>query len=111
MAGVASRILTFLTDLEAGQAFGIGELRELGLTDAQASTGMYRIIKNEQWPVEVISRGRLWRNAATATGEVETDDDGSAVAFDVVERTSDKVMLMADADGYLWLAKRIGVAE
>jgi hypothetical protein len=107
MAGVVmDKILAYLAGLEAGQAFGVGELKELGLSESQAATGMYRIVKADRWPVEVISAGKLWRNAAVHAESL----DPEPMRFTVREHMGTTALLVDD-EGWLWLAKRVGVTD
>lgn len=82
---------------------------ETGLTGEQVAAVMYRAAKRPDPPVKVEQRGYVWRVLAGPEAEAEVVDDGM-ISFEVVEHLGDSLVL-ADFDGGLWLAKRIGRAE
>ena len=97
-------VVAHLATLESGTVIDRKQLAEAtGLDQTQVQAVMYRLAKQDDPPVKVISRGLLWQTLTPA----EDIDDGSAVAFDVIERLGDSLVL-GDGDGGLWLAKRIG---
>lgn len=101
-------VLLGVLAVRQGTVTNLAELTvQTGLTDQQVKSGMYRIIRGGKWPVEVIQQGHLWKIGTTDTA-VEVDDN--TITFDVVEHAG-HVMVIADAAGALWVARRIGALD
>jgi hypothetical protein len=109
MGGVSTtpKVLTYLSTLAPGAIFDLGQVVEgTGLERQQAQAAIYLIMKRETWPLEVLQRGHTWRNTATAPEESDPD----AFAGTVVDRAGGH-LIIRDDEGYLYLVKRIGLAE
>lgn len=90
-----------------GEVVRVEELAtETGLDLYQVKTGMYRLVRDQKWPVETIQKGHLWKIGHQAGAETDPD----RASFSVVEHLGGALVL-ADPDGGLWLAKRIGVTS
>jgi hypothetical protein len=108
---VSAALLGCLTTLEKNEVFSMDYLCEaLSLTQGQVQTGMYRLLRAEKWPVEIIAAGRLWRNLAEPThspaaAEAEPEP---AMLVEVIE--DHDVFKVLNIDGFVYLARRVGLA-
>jgi hypothetical protein len=79
-----------------------------GLTGEQVAAVMYRAALREDPPIRVEERGYVWR----VLGAPEPEEQGDPDAFvgTVVDRAGGH-LIIRDQEGYLYLVKRIGLAE
>lgn len=104
---ITAQVLGYLSQARPGEAITLSKLVvELGLTDPQAQAAMYRIVQGRKWPLEVISAGRLWRNAASEAPE-EPEPTGPTVTI-IEDIDTVKVL---NIDGYVYIARWVGTAE
>ncbi len=108
--GITSKLITYMSGLLPGTVTLPMLEKATGLDRRQIQGAMYRLAKDGTFPLEVISAGHVWRTLAPVDAPEGEPDDGSAVAFDVIEHLGGALVLR-DADGALWLAKQIGRAD
>jgi hypothetical protein len=106
--GVEPRVIEFISRTEPGQTFTLDDLTDtLELTETSAQTVMYRIVKNQKWPLETVSRGRVWRNlAGPADGQ-----EKAGPQWDVSMIEDMDTVKVLKIDGFVYVARRIGLAE
>lgn len=110
-SGVITKLVAHLATVEAGQTVSVEHLSKvLSLTESQVATGMYRLMRDDRLPVAAMVKGKLWRRLADNTPAPESLKDDSRFHADVVEKAGGHLILR-DQEGYLYLAKRIGLAE
>lgn len=80
-----------------------------GLSDTQVRGGMYQIARKQLLPLETISNGKLWRMGHPGNADTAETDDGT-ITFTLVENVGGH-LIISDADGGLYLAKRIGTTS
>jgi hypothetical protein len=103
------RVLAVAAQRPAGTLISrLDIMQETGLTGEQVSAVMYRAAKRDDPPVEVVERGYVWRVLGAPTPEPAPNPD--AFTGTVVDRAGGH-LIIRDGEGYLYLVKRIGLAE
>jgi hypothetical protein len=84
-------------------------MADTGLHAAQVMAVMYRAAKRADPPIEIVERGHVWRVLARPDDH-SSEPDPDAFSGKVVDRAGGH-LIVRDDEGYLYLVKRIGLAE
>lgn len=109
MGGASTRpqVLAHLNTLPSGTVINRKEIgHATGLDEIQVRAAMYSLIKAGTPGIATIMQGKVWR----WEGGNQPAPDPNAFTGTVIERAGGHV-IVRDGEGYLYLVKRIGLAE